>query len=134
MLFKHQKNQSTWVNREYNIMMIVSKFVVNSIEWGQLFNECSVIEFSDDENNLTIKFPDTNDNLKELIDIYKDKSKLVISIDLYDFNPEPEIFRTYVLDLLPQKLTPSKLSNEEKFQSNIYCSFKILKMDITFNE
>lgn len=117
--------------------MNVLDFNVISYQYPDLYKDVLSIDWDEFENIINLLFRDSNVNYKTLVDIFNNKTKQSIIINVTT-SMHNSIIRYYNLELLPNTLKPSMVFNNLYSQiehgASLKVSFKILKSELTFNE
>jgi hypothetical protein len=83
------------------------------------------------ENLIYLSFLDSNKNYIKLINMFSDKTKNNIVINVYEGR---NIIRYYSMQILPINYLPSDLHNDKETKSYLDGTFKILKSEVNFIE
>lgn len=106
-------------------------FRVESNQYHELYSEVLSITWDINENVVSLVFKDSNKNYISLIDLFSDKIKHNITLNVLESD---KIIRYYDMQILPYKYIQSPLSLDETKSPKLTATYKILKSEVNFVE
>lgn len=111
--------------------MNIYGFAVTSLDYPDLYKDVLNIDWDSTTNIVNITFADSNKNYLTLINMFSERIKHSINVDVLSGDV---VIRYYSMELLPMKYTQSPLSITGDIIVYIKASFKILKSEVNFVE